>query len=231
MKNKFIIPTISILSLLLISGVAYTQLNKPEQKIVTNLNLSSSSQSVSAIKSQLAFSSAQLSSSSVVVSSSEVAKVVEVPKASETKNIIEIPNSEQIRIESLRPKIIQTPEFKLFYKFNDKNKSGGQSISESDITFLNNNIQDLANYYFAEVKNLFPSNDRLLNAYKFQKLDNSSYVIQMSIIFNPSSGEGAVLYPNPKTYKLTKTSQTEGELKELSNFIWSEDSMIQATAN
>ena len=69
---KFIIPAVILFSLISISLLAFTQLSKPEQKIVTNLN--STSQLASAIKSQFSVSSSQAVSSSTI--SSPVAQVV-----------------------------------------------------------------------------------------------------------------------------------------------------------
>ena len=206
MQNKFIIPTISILSLLLISGVAYAQINKPEQKIVTNLNLSSTSQLVSATKSQTISSSSQISSSVIVVSSSEMVKVVEIPKV------------EQPKVEVPQQKTVQAPVNKPTYEFNYQlNQIGGLNLSNFDISFLNENIGDVADYYYNSVQPIYPNQKLFINSYGVQKIDDLNYLIGFNTTFIPRAKEGqmAKIFDS-KVYTFVRTNEHDG-LFEVTN--------------
>jgi hypothetical protein len=218
-STKAIIAIVSII--ILISGVFVLTKSRPTE-VNLNSNLTSSLVSNSVTSSVLSIRS---STSSQIISSSsqsEAAKVVETTPVVE-KPIVEVPKQNNFQLPS--------SNFKLLYKFSDERKNGGELIADSDVNFLNENIQDIANYYHTNFKNLFPTGDHVIDVNKFKKNSNLEYLVQLSTRINPANGEGAVLYKNATTYKLFKLNQNDGEFEQLYNYTWSEDPAIQAVSN
>jgi hypothetical protein len=196
---------VALILIILASGTyILTKSRSVENPSVSVASISVAIQVSSSSKSVLSSSSQVVSSSS----QSESVKVVEAPKV-QTSPVVEKP---QPIIEAHKP------NFKLFYQFNDKNKTGGQAITDLDINFLNENIQDLANYYYEEIKNLFPNNSHIVTVYKFQKATEGTYYIELSMQINPLSGEGGISYPNRKLYKFTQTNRHDGLFEEIPSY-------------
>lgn len=181
------------------------------------------------------------SSSSLVVSSSVTASSVvetskvETPPVVESKPVVQAPvyvapqpvtpTPQSGKGNEVVDSTIQAPvanlSYNLNYKFSNNNRSGGLEISQNDSNFLEENIGDIADYYFNQVKNLFPDKNKIVTVYNFQKYDSSNYYIEMGMRVNPISGEGSISYPNRKIYKFARINEHDGNFEEVYGYLFS----------
>jgi hypothetical protein len=222
MSNKAQI-AIAIISLFVIatSGIYILVKNRPAVNPV-GVAVSGSSQSSS---SQLISSS---SNSSILSSSSEVPKVV----SSESVKVVEAP-----KIEVQQPKqetTIESPEhqnttkipcilpeytsFSCYSFAYYPTQLGDNQLNNFDLGFLQENIDDIANYYYDSIKNSLVSNDYYIHSNGIQKLDNKNYLI--NFYFQDYSFKIGDSYEQlfPKTYKFTRINKHDGEFEQAPNY-------------
>jgi hypothetical protein len=209
---------ITLASLLVIlSAGTYVLTKARSNEIQPSMLISSSSQSV--ISSQAISSDSKLIiSSSSSQSQFEVVKVVETPKVESTskgeepKVVVDNPN-EQVYDKAPSTKPLQTFSYEFNYSLS---QIGGLPLTDIDISFLNENIADVADYYYNSVQPLFPNQKIYINSYGVQKQDDLNYLIAFTTTFAKDTRiDGPVpRIFSPKVFNFMKTNQHDGLFEE-----------------
>lgn len=130
------------------------------------------------------------------------------------------------KVETIQPKplpVVEAPKIEpkqpiSSYNFNyELNQIGGLPLSDFDISFLNKNIGDIADYYYNSVKNLYSNQNIYINSFGIQKQDSVNYLISFFSSTQPQSKQGKSNEQyNNKFFKLTRINERDGNF-ELTN--------------
>jgi hypothetical protein len=142
-------------------------------------------------------------------SQDQVAKVVEIPKI-ETTSVVD-----NTQTKTIQP-LVDVAKSNFTYEFNKSiNQRGVLSLTQSDFDFLNENISDVADYYYNSIKNLYLNQKIYVYSTNIKKLDNSNYLIAFENTTSPQVLEGSTVRSfNPKVYKLSALNNKDGEFEE-----------------
>jgi hypothetical protein len=218
MSNKVFLIAITAV-VIASSGIFILAKSRPAD-IQSNVNATLSSSLNSVIVKNLQSSSL----SSVVVSSSvTVSSVVETPKA-ETQPVVESKPVAQAPAyfspqngkgnEPIQQSPIVNSTYNLNYSFL---QVGPTPLKEFDVSFLNENIGDVADYYYNSIKPFYPNQSIFINSYGVQKESDLIYYIHFnSTLTKPNADVIAPKGFNAKIYKFTRTSLHDGNFEEQS---------------
>jgi hypothetical protein len=214
MQNKAQI-TIALFSIIVIaaSGGYILGKNRPVENQSTSVI--SSSSAISSTPNLTSSSSSQILVSS---SSNEASKSVAIPVV-ETVPQEKVVQSNEPKTNPKKPCLPPEPTNFRCYSFSYYPiQLGGLQLNNFDLGFLQENIEDLANYYHDSIQPLMVSNDYYIHSNDVRKLDSKNYLI--NFYFQDYSfklgNSGERLFS--KTYKFTRINQHDGEFEELPNF-------------
>jgi hypothetical protein len=219
MSNKYILIAITAV-VIAASGIFILAKSRPAD-IQSNVNTSSASSSLNSVIVKNLQSS---SSSSVVVSSSvAVSSIAETPKVEtspvvESKPAVKTPGYVAPQNGNGNEPIKQSAIVNSTYNFNYSFLQVGLTpLTEFDISFLNENIGDVADYYYNSIKPFYPNQSIFINSYGVQKESDLIYYIHFnSTLTKPNADVIASKGFNAKIYKFTRTSLHDGNFEEQS---------------
>jgi hypothetical protein len=222
MSNKAILIAITA-TVIAASGIFILAKSRPAD-IQTNVSTSSTSSSLNSViikNLQSSSLSSVVVSSSVAVSSVTETPKVETPAVVESKPVTQTPAYVAPQPQVVNPKgsqvpVTQPPILPNRYEFNyPLVQLGGVPFSPVDKSFLQENISDVAAYYYNQIKSQYPNQFIYIYAYNISKTDDLNFQINFENTVSPQVAEGATIRSfNQKTFTLTKTSEIDGVFEE-----------------
>jgi hypothetical protein len=110
------------------------------------------------------------------------------------------------------------------------NTVGKNNLNNYDLSFINQNINDIAVYYHNSVRSFFPTNKHYTKSLYVQKLDDKSYIINFSSSYKPLT-EGVTEARNIRTYKLIPLNLNDGEFEEVFDYKFPNNIPVEAPNN
>jgi hypothetical protein len=217
MSNKAILIAITA-TVIAASGIFILAKSRPAD-IQSNVGTSSASSSLNSVIVKNLQSSSSYSvvvSSSVAVSSIAETPKVETPPVAESKPVVQAPAYVAPQNGKGNEPIKQSPVANSTYEFSySLIERGDLNLTSQDLNFVNENISDVAKYYFNSIKSQYLGQKIYIYANNIKKIDNQNYFIAFENTIIPQVSEGATVRSfNPKVYKLIAISDKDGEFEE-----------------